>query len=85
MQKLVWDDEVIRFRKNAIVEKLLEAGPFNMNTLAVMGFSRDDLEQFAMLIGYSVSGFGDLSYARKKTVAKADRRAEKMWKAKVNA
>lgn len=60
----VYRDErgVHRFRRNKIVEFLLEAGPFDMNQLAVMPFSREDYEQFAQLIGYSVSGFGELSY-----------------------
>ena len=31
------------------------------------------------MIGYSVSGFGDLSYVSKKTVAKADKLADKLW------
>lgn len=53
---------VVRFRKNAIVEFLLDAGPFDMNQLAVMPFEADDRTQFAQLIGYSQSGFGELSY-----------------------
>ena len=54
---------VARFKKNEIVRCLLDAGPFDMNHLGVGRFSREDREQFAQLIGYSVSGFGDLSYA----------------------
>lgn len=33
-----------------------------MNDLACMEFSQEDREQFAQLIGYSLSGYGDLSY-----------------------
>lgn len=69
---------VVRFRRNKIVEFLLDAGPFDMNQLALMSFSDRDREQFAMLIGYSVSGFGGLSYARPETVALADSEAERL-------
>ena len=60
-----------RFKHNAIVCFLLDAGPFDMNQLAVMEFSREDREQFAQLIGYSLSGFGELSYVRDKTYRRA--------------
>ncbi len=68
-----------RFRPNKIVRYLLDAGIFDMNHIALLPhISKQDREQFAQLIGYSVSGFGDLSYAREKTIAKADRRVEKL-------
>lgn len=72
MQPIVVDYGTYRFQKNAIVAHLLDHGGFDMNKLATMEFPRKDREQFAQLIGYSVSGFGDLPYASKKTVAKAD-------------
>ena len=69
-------DKVLRFKANAIVRHLLdlctERGIASMNTIAVLPFSVEDREQFAQLIGYSVSGFGDLSYARRATVAAAN-------------
>ena len=37
------------------------------HNIAVKGFSQEDQEQFAQLIGYSVSGFGDLSYVSDDT------------------
>ncbi|EKF9218907.1 TPA: hypothetical protein ACMDRZ_002984 [Vibrio cholerae] len=52
----------IRFKSNKIVEFLLERGGFDMNDLACMEFSQEDREQFAQLIGYSLSGYGELSY-----------------------
>ena len=52
----------IRFRKNAIVRFLLDAGPYDLNDLSIMNFSDNDWEQFAQLIGYSLCGFGELSY-----------------------
>lgn len=53
---------VLRFRKNAIVEYLLDAGQVDMNRIALLPFSDEDRRQFAQLIGYSVSGYNDLSY-----------------------
>ena len=73
---------VIRFKENKIVRYLLDAGPFDMNQLALMSFPREDREQFAQLIGYSVSGFGDLSYSSRATVKLADKTASCMPKQK---
>ena len=53
---------VRRFKANAIVEYLLNNGPFDMNHLARLDFPDADRVQFAQLIGYSVSGWGDLPY-----------------------
>lgn len=67
------NDGIRRFRRNEIVIYLLDCGPFDMNHLAIRGFSREDYEQFAQLIGYSVSGFSDLSYVSDETLELADR------------
>lgn len=61
-QPTVLEEGVLRFRANDIVAYLLEAGPVDMNELARLSFSREDRVQFAQLIGYSVSGWGDLPY-----------------------
>ncbi len=86
MQPIVFaEDGVIRFQKNVLVEYLLDAaGKFglDMNHLAIIPCPRSDREQFAQLIGYSVSGFGELSYARNKTVARADAKSAIVWKNK---
>lgn len=58
---------IVRFKRNAIVCLLLDDGKFDMNDLAVRKFSAEDREQFAQLIGYSLSGFGELSYVTNKT------------------
>lgn len=50
----------------------------NKLTVATQHVPRDDWMQFAQLIGYSVSGFGDLSYADKTTVAAADRESARI-------
>lgn len=44
-----------RFEKNAIVNWLLDEGPFTLNDIALGRFSDKDRRQFAQLIGYSVS------------------------------
>jgi len=67
------EHETLRFKQNKIVRFLFDAGPFDMNALALMPFDSDDRQQFAQLIGYSVSGFGDLSYAHPETIEEADR------------
>jgi len=51
-----------RFTANKIVEHLLDNGGIDMNQLAVRNFSDEDRQQFAQLIGYSLSGYADLSY-----------------------
>lgn len=52
---------VLRFKQNEIVAKLLDTHPtMSMNTIPTMGFSNDDRQQFAQLIGYSLSGYGEL-------------------------
>ena len=79
MQKVYRDREgTLRFRENGIVSTLLDSGPFTMNSLATIKFSRADREQFAQLIGYSVSGIGELEYVKRKTLKKADKRAMKL-------
>ena len=62
-----------RFRKNNIVDFLLENGGYSLNELATKGFSNEDWEQFAQLIGYSISGFGELNYVSDRAFNKADR------------
>jgi hypothetical protein len=65
---------VLRFKANAIVNKLLEHGTrtgLGLNELGVMDFTQDDREQFAQLIGYSLAGFSDLSYVSDETYEKA--------------
>lgn len=54
---------VKRFVSNGIVEWLFESGQLNLNEIAVMSFPDEDRRQVAQLLGYSVSGYHDLSYA----------------------
>ena len=64
IQPMIKDKQgVMRFKENAIVQHLLDTHPTgDMNKLASMGFSDDDRKQFAQLIGYSLSGYSELSY-----------------------
>lgn len=72
VQPLVKDKHgVTRFKENKIVRYLLDNGPFNMNDIAVLDVPREDHVQFAQLIGYSLSGFGDLSYVKDKDYDRA--------------
>jgi len=66
----------LRFKRNEIVCKLLEEGPFDMNAIARWDVSRDDRIQFAQLIGYSLGGFGELSYVDDETYGSAQRMVE---------
>jgi len=63
---------VLRFKENKIVRFLLDNGGYDMNKLATMPFSQEDREQFAQLIGYSLGGFGELSYVSDETYKRAD-------------
>ena len=73
IQPLAKDDKgVIRFKANAIVRHLLDTHPtMGMNQLAALDFGVDDWRQFAQLIGYSLSGYGDLSYVDDDTYGAA--------------
>lgn len=80
MQPLELDARgVLRFRKNAIVDKLLEvskAHGYGLNEIARESFSTEDHVQLAQLIGYSLDGFGSLSYVDDVTYATANAMAE---------
>lgn len=67
---------VIRFKENKIVTYLLDNGGIDMNNLAVIDFTDEDREQFAQLIGYSLSGAGGLSYMSDETYSTAEGMAE---------
>lgn len=76
-QPLAKDNEnILRFKQNSIVRFLLDAGPFDMNQLAFMPFGQEDREQFAQLIGYSLDGFGELSYVSDEAYNKAVSQAQ---------
>jgi hypothetical protein len=70
----IYKDEygTMRFKENAIVRYLLDNGGIDMNKLASLSFPQTDREQFASLIGYSLSGFSELSYVSDESYAAAE-------------
>jgi hypothetical protein len=66
MQKVFVDDHATqRFTPNQIVVAMLDAARrvgFDLNAIAHMPFSREDRQQFAQLLGYSLSGYSELPY-----------------------
>lgn len=77
IQPLAPDERgTVRFKPNAIVRWLLDDGPFDMNQIAMKRFSVEDQEQFAQLIGYSLSGFSELNYVRDETYGTAEKMSE---------
>ncbi len=86
MQPIVWDGKgVIRFQENRIVSALLDFASsrgMDMNEIARAArrgaYTKAEQMQFAQLIGYSVSGFRDLSYADPEVVRRADEKARNL-------
>lgn len=85
---LVKDDKngpngVVRFMENRLVSAFVDAASegrhYDLNKAAIDAahgkYTDAEQMQLAQLIGYSVSGFGDLSYADKEVVRRADRKA----------
>lgn len=69
----------LRFKRNAIVEHLLEVGSkhgASLNDLACMSFSAEDWQQVAQLIGYSLSGYSSLSYVDDEAFGAAQKMAD---------
>jgi hypothetical protein len=80
MQPIVKTESgTVRFKTNEIVDYILTNGGIDMNDIAYKSFTQEDRMQFAQLIGYSVSGFGDLSYADPGVVAIAERIAQDVY------
>lgn len=74
IQPLILDENgIIRFKSNKIIRLLLDDGKYDMNRLALIDFSKEDREQFAQLIGYSVCEFSELYYVRNKTMKKVNK------------
>ena len=83
MQPIELDEKgVVRFKRNRMVRDLLDFSQprgFGMNEMAAGDYTADEWMQFAQLIGYSVSSYGDLSYASKESVARADAIAQALF------
>lgn len=72
-------DGSIRFKQNQIVNDMLELCSkhgLDLNEIAMRDYEKDDRSQLMQLIGYSVSGYGNLSCSRAKHVMRADEKAE---------
>lgn len=65
-------DGVTRFKENAIVRYLLDNSSITLNHIAARGFTDEDRQQFAQLIGYSLSGYSDLSYVTDEAYTAAE-------------
>lgn len=84
LQPVVWDGKgVIRFQANPIVRHLLDWASergMGLNELVIegagLGWTRADWEHFAQLHGYSVSGWGGLSYVSNGRYAEAHAAAD---------
>lgn len=55
-----------------LLDRATAAGIMDMNAIAFMNFSDEDQQQFAQLIGYSVSGYSELSYAGEQDGCRCD-------------
>jgi len=64
----IFSNGIARFKENKIVSYLSEG---RHNEIAAMDFSDEDRMQFAQLIGYSISGYGDLSYVTNESYDEA--------------
>jgi len=83
---------VLRFRQNAVVRALLDQDTESgrtypdwparsdggLNWVATQEFSQADQEQLAQLIGYSISGYHELSYVSDASAARASARGAKI-------
>jgi hypothetical protein len=76
---ILGDDEVIRFKSNKIIEYLFNSGKLSLNELAMMDFSDEDRIQISQLLGYSVSGFGSLSYVPHEMALECDEEADRIY------
>lgn len=80
IQPLEYDEAgILRFKSNQIIRYLADG---RLNELACMNFSREDRQQLAQLIGYSLRGYSELSYVTPAAWAAAEREASKVLKPK---
>lgn len=76
IQPLAKDERgTMRFKENAIVRHLLDKGGIDLNALAMLDFPKEDWQQLAQLIGYSLGGYGELSYVTDDAYGAAARMA----------
>jgi hypothetical protein len=74
IQPLAYDEKgVLRFKANAIVQYLLDNGGIDLKDIACWPFTKEDRQQFAQLIGYSLSGYASLSYVDNESYETAEK------------
>lgn len=80
MQPIIRDsDGVLRFKENSLVRYLLDWATqrgCGLNELAIVPASQEDREQLMQLIGYSLSGYGELSFVSDESYERADKAAD---------
>lgn len=72
---------IARFVKNSIVDDLLDFATrrgFGMNEIACREYTPEERMQFAQLIGYSLGGYGDLSYTTDESYNEAVQSCEQL-------
>ena len=86
---VIAEDKVIRFKENKIIRKLLDEATYSgygLNGIAcdfdieIGEKDNEDYIQLMQLIGYSVSGYGDLGCVKYKDACKFDNKAKKLNK-----
>lgn len=75
LQPLVRDEHgVVRFKQNAIIDWLFRTGQLDLNRIAIevqqQGW-QEEAQQLVQLLGYSLSGYGDLSYVTDEAYERA--------------
>ncbi|WP_220131807.1 hypothetical protein [Citrobacter sp. RHBSTW-00881] len=82
MQPLEFDAMgTLRFKENAIVRKMLDYSRehgYGLNEMALEDFTPDDRMQLMQLIGYSLSGYGELSFVSDESYNRAEAAAPKV-------
>jgi putative N-acetylmannosamine-6-phosphate epimerase len=74
-------DGTVRFKENALVKYLYEWAKnkgCSMNDLMLIPASKEDRQQLAQLIGYTLSGYSELPYVDDAAYAKAHRKRGKL-------
>jgi len=87
IQPIEFDNKgVIRFKKNRIIEDLLNTSHMDFNKICLKHqegyYTLEEYEQLNMLIGYSISGFGDLEGVSREMVEEVEKIAEELIKKK---
>ena len=82
---VITEDDVIRFKENRIVRKLLKISSekgFSLNEIYLDvlegNYDREDYVQLMQLIGYSFSGYSELSCVNDEEYERAEKQYEEL-------